>query len=213
MGDVLTTTAARAALERLDFHDSAFRSIELLFSSGHARSCRLLIDYYDWEGNYARREADPQASWRWRSLEISFGYLGHFEYSAPDLLNRPQDIDRIEFDHRLEGLRAGEGWVRKTCSGYRSPLFDAEGGPLSVKFITQNSNADREGFVEVVGSDCRLRWDERPALVGQVHIPIVPDAEPGAAADDGGRKVFHASLARSPPPRLSWVVRRQGADE
>src|SRR3954470_638335 len=159
MADALTTAEARAELERINFHDSVFRSIELLFTSGHARSCRILIGYYDWEGNYARRESVPQAPWRWRSLEVWFGYLGHFEYSAPDLLNRPQDIDRIEFDHRLTELRAGEQWARDLSPGYRSPLFDADGGPLSVKFITQNCSADREGFVLVVGSGCRLRWD------------------------------------------------------
>ena len=183
MADALTTAAARAELERLNFHDSVFRSIELLFSSGHARSCRLLIDYYDWEGNYARRESAPHAAWRWRSLEVVFRYLGHFAYSTPDLLNRPQDIDRIEFDHQLKELRAGEQWARDLSPGYRSPLFDAEGGPLSVKFITQNSGPDREGFVLVVGSRCQLRWDIQPALVGQVHIPIALDAEPSAAPD------------------------------
>jgi hypothetical protein len=178
MADALTTPEARAELERLDFHDSVFRSIELLFSSGHGRSCRLLIDYYDWEGNYARREADPQVAWGWRSLEVFFGRLGHFEYSAPDLLNRPQDIDRVEFDHQLAELRAGEQWARDLSPGYRSPLFDAEGGPLSVKFITQNSSRDREGYVLVVGSGCQLRWDMLRPLVGQVHIPIAPDGEP-----------------------------------
>lgn len=183
MAHARTTAQARAELERLDFHDSVFCSIELLFTSGHARSCRLLIDYYDWEGNDARRESDPQAPWRWRSLEVFFGYLGHFGYSAPDLLNRPQDIDHIEFDHLLAELQAGEQWARDLSPRYRSPLFDAEGGPLSVKFITQNCSVDQEGFVLVVGSGCQLRWDVRPALVGQVHIPIEPDAEPGAPAD------------------------------
>ncbi len=183
MADARTTPEARTELERLDFHDSVFRSIELLFGSGYARSCRLLIDYYDWEGNDARRESDPQAAWRWRSLEVCFGRLGHLEYSAPDLLNRPQDLDRIEFDHQLSELRAGEQWARDLSPGYRSPLFDAEGGPLSVKFITQNSGPDREGFVLVVGSGCQLRWDVRPALVEQAHIPITPDAGLGAAPD------------------------------
>ncbi len=181
MVDSLTTPEARDALERLDFHDSAFRSIELLFSDGSARSCRLLIDYYDWEGNSARRAADPQAPWRWRSLEVSFSYLGHFEYSAPDLLNRPQDIDRVEFGHLVPELRAGEERLRARFSGYRSPLFDADGGPLSLKFLTHNWGEEREGFVMVAGSGCRLRWDVRPALVGQVHIPAATDAEPGAA--------------------------------
>ena len=105
---------ARAELERLCFHDAVFRTIELLFSDGNSRSCRLLIDYYDWEGNEARRKQNPSAPWRWRSLEIAFAYLGHFEYSAPDLRNRPQDIDRIEFDHQLAELRASEEWARTT---------------------------------------------------------------------------------------------------
>jgi hypothetical protein len=178
MPDALTTAEARAELARLNFHDSVFRSIELMFTSGHDRSCRLLIDYYDWEGNHARRNSDPQTPWLWRSLEVSFGYLGHFEYSAPDLLNRPQDIDRIEFDHHLEELRAGERWFRETCSGYRSPLFDVDGGSLSVKFITQNCNLDRDGFVLVVGSGCQLHWDLRPAPIGQIHSLTAPELEP-----------------------------------
>jgi hypothetical protein len=172
---IVPQSEARAELERLCFHDSVFRSIELLFSNGNARSCRLTIDYYDWEGNEARRQQNPNSPWHWRSLQISFGYLGHFEYSAPDLLNRPQDIDRIEFDHQLAELRAGEEWARGFFTSYQSPLFDAKGGPLSVKFITQNCSSDREGFVLVVGSGCTLKWDVEPALVGQIHIPIEPD--------------------------------------
>jgi hypothetical protein len=31
--------------------------------------------------------------------------------------------------------------------------------------------------VLVVGSGCKLRWDVRPALVGQIHIPIEPDSQ------------------------------------
>ena len=34
-------------------------------------------------------------------------------------------------------------------------------------------------------------------------------AEPGAAADGGGTQVSQGSSALPPPPRLSWVVRRQ----
>ena len=44
----------------------------------------------------ALEEADPQAPWPWRSLEVFFGYWVHFAYSMRDLLNRPQDIDRIK---------------------------------------------------------------------------------------------------------------------
>lgn len=57
-----------------------------LFSSGNARSCRLCIDYYDWEGNERRRQQDPKAPWQWRSLEVSVTYLAQFEYSAPGQL-------------------------------------------------------------------------------------------------------------------------------
>jgi hypothetical protein len=167
-----TGKSIRAEIERLSFHDSIFRSIALLFSNGHARSCRLSIDYYDWEGNERRRQQHPNAVWQWRSLEVSFTYLAHFEYSAPDLLNRPQDIDRIEFDHLLEVLRVNEDKLRGQFSGYRSPLFDGESEPLSLKFMTQNSSADREGFVLVVGSGCQLHWDTYLPLVGQIHIPI-----------------------------------------
>jgi hypothetical protein len=167
-----TAAEVRAELERLFFQESAFRSIELLFSSGHARSCRLLIDYYNWEGNERRRQSDPQAPWQWRSLEISFGYLAHFEYSAPDLLNRPQDIYCVEFDSLLNELRISEDRQRNQFPGYRSPLFDSPSGPLSLRFLTHNGRERREGFVLVVGSGCQLRWDARPAPVGQIHIPV-----------------------------------------
>ena len=72
-------------------------------------------------------------------------------YSAPDLLDRPQDIDHIEFDHQLADLRAGEEWARGFYAAYRSPLFDAEGGPLSVKFMTQ----ERKGRWRRVRVGCR----------------------------------------------------------
>lgn len=170
--NVTPSAEVRADLQRLYFHDSSFRSIALMFSNGNVRSCRLWIDYYDWEGNEQRRKQDPNAPWQWRSLEVSFGYLAHFEYSAPDLLNRPQDIDGVEFDHLLAELRASEDKLRAEYFDYRSPLFDAASGPMSLKFMTQNSSGDQDGFVLVIGSECELHWDKHAPLVGQIHIPI-----------------------------------------
>jgi hypothetical protein len=159
-------------LEQLDFHDSVFSSIQLGFSDGNARNCRIHLYYYDWEGNSLRRRTDSNSPWTARSLTIAFDYLAHFEYSAPDLLNRAQDIDRIEFGSLLENLRASEAGVRSMFPGYKSPLFDSPTGPLSLKFITQNCADNNEGYVLVIGSQCRLTWDARPALVGQAHIPV-----------------------------------------
>ena len=86
----------RKELEKLEFHDSVFRGIGIFFSDGISRGCKIQIDYYDWERNEARRKADPSSEWVWKALTIKLGYLAHFEYSAPDLLNRAQDIDELE---------------------------------------------------------------------------------------------------------------------
>ena len=85
--------AIQEKLQSLDFHDSALSTVSIQFSDGNTRSCTLLIDYYDWEGNSQRRELNPAAEWAWRRLQITFGYLAHIEFSAPDFVNRAQDID------------------------------------------------------------------------------------------------------------------------
>ncbi len=45
--------AIQEQLQALDFHDSALSVVSVHFSSGNDRSCTILIDYYDWEGNFA----------------------------------------------------------------------------------------------------------------------------------------------------------------
>ena len=97
-----STLAIQEELQSLNFHDSALGTVSIKFSSGNARSCSLLIDYYDWEGNSKRRQLQPAAQWAWKRLKITFGYLAHIEFNAPDLVNRAQDIDSLELGYGIE---------------------------------------------------------------------------------------------------------------
>ena len=162
-------------LQKLYFHDSSFRAVELNFSEVRARSCRLQIDYYDWEGNEIRRRQISTAQREWKSLIIDFGYVAVFEYSAPDLLNSAREIDAVEFGHRLEELRTKEQALLKQFSGYHSPLFDGKSEPISIKFITQNWDENSPGYLLIVGSDVKISWGNFVPLVGQVYIPIKRD--------------------------------------
>jgi hypothetical protein len=162
----------RKELENLEFHDSVFRSIGIFFSDGNSRRCKIQIDYYDWEGNEARRKANPSSEWVWKALTITMGYLAHFEYSAPDLLNRAQDIAELQFDQKLEGLRKQEEKQKRQFPKYRSPLFDSRGTVLSLKFVTENGDENTQGYILVVGSDVTLEWESFDSYVGQTHIPV-----------------------------------------
>ena len=168
-------TTVLEELQKLRFHDSSFRTVELNFSDVRTRSCRLQIDYYDWEGNEIRRKQTPNAQWEWKSLVIDFGYVAVFEYSAPDLLNSAKEIDTVEFGHRLEELRSQEQDLLKQFSGYRSPLFNDKSEPISIKFITQNWDESSPGYFLVVGSEVKISWGSFAPLVGQIHIPIKRD--------------------------------------
>ena len=162
----------REELESLEFHDSVFRSIEIFFSDGNSRGCQIQIDYYDWEGNEARRKANPSSEWVWKALTITLGYLACFEYSAPDLLNRAQDIDELQFDHELDGLRKQEEKQKRLFPKSRSPLFDSKGPALSLKFLTENGDEESQGYVLVVGSEVTLEWGSFDSYTGQTHIPV-----------------------------------------
>ena len=150
---------SRKDFEALDFHDSVFSSIEIFFSDGNSRGCKIQIDYYDWEGNLARRETDSASEWTWKALTIKFGYLAHFEYSMPDLLNRAQDIYELQFDHEIERLRAKEEKQKQQFPKRQSPLFDAKGEVLSLKFVSENGDEESLGYILVVGSDVTLEWN------------------------------------------------------
>ncbi len=160
-------------LQGLCFHDSCFRSIELHFSdTSDARSCRLNINYYDWEGNAARKNQTPNAQWEWKSLVIDFGYVAVFEYSAPDLSNSADAIDDVEFGNRVEELKCKEEALLKEFSGYCSPLFNDKVEPVSIKFLMQNGDENSEGYILVIGSEVKISWGSFPARVGQVHFPL-----------------------------------------
>ena len=162
----------RKELENLEFHDSVFRSIGIFFSDGNSRGCKIQIDYYDWEGNEERRKTNPSSEWVWKALTITVGYLAHFEYSAPDLLNRAQDIAELQFDQDLDRLRKQEEKQKRQFSQYQSPLFDSKGTALSLNFLTENGDDQSQGHVLVVGSDVTLDWGSFDSYVGQTHIPV-----------------------------------------
>ena len=153
-------------LSQLNFHDSCIRDINLRFSSGNARECELVIDYYNWEAN-----TDGQP-WKWRKLIIKIGSLAHLEFSSPDVLNRAQDIHELELTTDYERFRAAHDKTLSECPGYKSPLFDTPQGPVALKFLTHNSDwLGDGGYILAIGSDVTLKWDDGDSLSGQIHIP------------------------------------------
>ncbi len=162
-------------LEELYWHDSQIRTIQILFPRGHDRVCILDVDYYDWEGNEKRRESNPKSDWAWKHLRLTFGYLAHMEYSAPDLINRVQDIDSISIGKKLDPLRQRVARVKEEFPQAKVKLFDSGTEPISLKFHIQNGTEDQEGYILVIGSQVRMRWIEDDHLTGQVHIPCEED--------------------------------------
>jgi len=166
---------SRKELAALDFYDSVFKNIEIFFSDGNSRGCKIQIDFYDWEGNQAKRETDSSSEWTWKALTITFGYLAHFEYSMPDLMNRAQDIYELQFDYELERLRAIEEKQRQEFPQRQSPLFNTESEALSLKFVSENEDEENQGYILVIGSDVTLEWGGFDSYVGQTHFPIDDD--------------------------------------
>jgi len=157
-------------LRSLNFHDSCLRTVTLSFSSGNARKCSLIVDYYNWEAN-----TDGQP-WRWRKLLITFGSVAHLEFTSPDVLNRAQDIHAVEFTDDFERFLPAHQKTLKECPQYRSPVFDTEQGPIAMKLQTQNEDwLGAGGYLLVIGSNVQLAWDDEDVLEGQVHIPVAPD--------------------------------------
>ena len=153
-------------MNALNFHDSCFRSVEMLFSSDSTRSCNIVIDYYNWEGNQG--EVKP---WKGRKLTIKVGMLAHAEFYAPDVLNRSHDIDMVQFTNEFERFRPAYDTAHKSFAAYRSPLFDTPQGPIAMRFCTQNWDSD-SGYLLIIGTDISLAWDDADVLIGQTHIPI-----------------------------------------
>ena len=164
--------AIKEKLQSLDFHDSALSTVAIQFSNGNVRSCTLLIDYYDWEGNSKRRELNPAAEWTWKRLQITFGYLAHIEFSAPDFVNRAQDIDSLELGYGIQALKEKHLKFKSDFPKGTFPLFDDGSEVISARFTTQNFGDETEGYLWVAGSQVRVDWLETGSLIGQVHIPI-----------------------------------------
>lgn len=156
-------------LENLYFHNSSFREIRILFSDDNDRSCLMDIDYYNWEGNENKPANQP---WRWKRLGIKFGFLAHIEYSSPDMINGPGDIDEIELAYGLEKFKKEQERVKKEFPRAKYPILNDSVETISIKFRTQNSTNDAEAYIWVVGSDVKLEWVEEGTLEGQIHIPI-----------------------------------------
>ena len=167
-----SSSAIQEELRALDFHDSALSVVSVYFSNGNGRSCVILIDYYDWEGNLKRREEEPAAEWTWKRLKITFGYLAHIEFSAPDFVNRAQDILSLTLGHGIESLRDAHTNFKSEFPQGTFPLFDDDNEVVSARFSTQNFGDDAEGYLWVAGSRVRLEWLGSGELVGQAHIPI-----------------------------------------
>ena len=161
-----------AVLEALYFHDSLLRTISVSFSDGNRKSCLLDIAYYDWEGNKERRSLDPKSPWQWRRLQIAFGYLAHIEFSAPDLINRAQDIDSLEIGSGLPAFRQAYETFKRDFPRGRYPLFENGAEAISLKFNTQNNSDSGTGFLWVVGTEIELKWLSSDRLEGQIHIPL-----------------------------------------
>lgn len=158
-------------LESLHFHDSNLRGIDVSFSDGNARSCTVDIDYYNWEGNQETKKASSNAPWKWRRLILKFGYLAHIEFSAPDLVNRAQDLDEAEMGYGLSSFEDEYKRFKKEFPRGRYPLFE-RGEVVSIRFTTQNYSNTGSGYLWVLGNDVSVEWKDSDVLVGQIHFPI-----------------------------------------
>ena len=163
-------------LKSLHFHDSTLVGIGIQFSLGNNRSCEVLLDYYDWEGNNSRRAIDPKAAWLSKRLRISIGFLAHFEFSAPDLVNRAQDIDRIELGYEIDRFQKLRDRFKNSFPHGTFPLFDDGSEVISIRFITQNTDDDSEGYLWLVGNNVQVSWFESINTECQHHFPIIADA-------------------------------------
>jgi len=159
-------------LKALNFHDSTLVVVSIQFSTGNEKSCEVVLDYYDWEGNAQRRTLDSKSQWLSKRLSITFGYLAHFEFSAPDLVNRAQDIDHLEVGYELPRFLGLRNKFKHEFPRGTYPLFDDGSEVVSLRFITQNSDDESEGFLWLVGSKVQLSWSASVNVEGQHHFPI-----------------------------------------
>lgn len=159
-------------LQALHFHDSRLVELVLWFPEGNARRCLIDIDYYDWEGNAKRRAADPKATWLTKRLRLSFGFLAHIAFSAPDLVNRGADIDEAEVGYGLLTFQAKYAAFKREFPQGVYPLFEDGSEVISLRFSTQNSDENSSGSLWIVGCKVEMEWLAEPRHAGQMHFPI-----------------------------------------
>jgi hypothetical protein len=159
-------------LQALNFHDSRLVEVGLSFPGGNARACVIDIDYYDWEGNAKRRADDANAAWLTKRLRLSFGFLAHIEFSAPDLVNRAQDFDEAEVGYCLSTFQARYAAFKREFPHGFYPLFEDGSEVISLRFSTQNNDEHKSGSLWLVGSKVELEWLAAPRHAGQIHFPI-----------------------------------------
>jgi hypothetical protein len=160
----------KGKFENLYFHDSEIISIELTADDQSNRKCIVLIDYYNWEGN-----KENSGLWTWKKLKLTFNFIAHFEWNAPDLINNSFTIYDSEFDLFLDELEEKEKSRINRYPGYKSQLFNDNVEYLSIKFILDNFEEgikSDEGHLILVGSDIEIEWIEGDQRIGQIHIPI-----------------------------------------
>ena len=162
------------ALESLNFHDATLMSVHLQLGQASDRSAEIEMDYYDWEGNGARRAIARHAPWQTKRFHLKFGFLAHIEFSAPDLVNRAQDIDSAEVGYRLERFKSRHAEFKRQFPMGRYPLFDDTSEVVSLRMNTQNYDDDEgcTGYLWVVCNDVSLEWMSPNFLPGQTHIPL-----------------------------------------
>lgn len=159
-------------LASLNFHDSVLVSVSLAFGEAKQRSCVVELDYYDWEGNGARRAADAASAWCTKRITVRFGFLAHVAFSAPDLVNRAQDIDKVEIGFGLEAFKERYTRYKQEFPRGHYPLFEGQSEVVSARFATQNNDQDSEGYLWLVGTEVQLGWGQCSSASGQRHVPL-----------------------------------------
>lgn len=155
-------------IENLNFHDSEFREKRIQLT-GPDTTCIVDLDYYNWEGNEGNQAGDP---WKWKRLLMKFNFMGHIEYSLPDLVNGAKFIYDIEIDYNLDRFIEARDKLKKDFPLAKYPLFKENEETISIKFNVCNWDDHDNGFIWIVGSGVELEWIDDDTSQGQTHIPI-----------------------------------------
>jgi len=159
-------------LRALNFHDSSLVSFHASLGPGSQRTLTVELEYYDWEGNSLRRATDPHAPWQTKRLTIAFGFMAAVEFSAPDLVNRAQEIDTAEVGYRLDSLKEQHTAFKAAFPRGKYPLFDDGSEVVSIRFNTQNNDDNSFGYFWIAGSQVELSVGSGPSPDRQTHFAL-----------------------------------------